>query len=583
MARLGAVIGFVALVVGCDGVSSEAQLVFDPPPPIPSKTGGQTPGYRDPRCGAYGSGISGEACSNPSGVSGGADSDAGVTADSGPGGPADTGVPPPPPCDEITFEHTDRAAASVWVSGTFVRWGATPAEGAIALTNDGSGAWSATVRVEPGRHEYKLIIDGGEWIADPANPEVVPDGLGGNNSLLVVCDAACGDLEAYDWRDAVMYFAMIDRFKDGDPGNNDPVLGASDGDARFGPSGQYEGGDLAGLEQSLEYLAGLGVTAVWLSAPYDNRDSAGRAIDSNSDTHLYSGYHGYWPKPRNTDYSDMNNPTPRPLVESRIGTESDLRSFVDAAHGTTGADGHTIKVLFDYVMNHVDVESELYAAHPDWFAKKQDGSFALCGPENLWEDPYWGTRCAFTDYLPPFEFANDQARAWSVNDALWWATELGIDGYRLDAIKHVPLSWLRDLRSRLNSDIQGPAGGRFYLVGETFSYDDRNLIRSFVDPDTLLDGQFDFPFKARVCEAAYQDFGRMDTLAGWMADNDGFYGSRSIMTTWIGNHDIPRTIHFASRQIQTAEKEATARTAGPKASLSPWSRSPTSAWAFRLR
>ena len=80
-----------------------------------------------------------------------------------------------------------------------------------------------------------------------------------------------------------------------------------------------------------------------------------------------------------------------------------------------------------------------YQAHPEWFAT-DNGRIRLCGPENLWSDPYWSTRCAFTNYLPPFDFYNDEARAWSIADAIWWAKEYNLDGYRLDAIKHVPLN-----------------------------------------------------------------------------------------------------------------------------------------------
>src|SRR5690606_18095223 len=137
------------------------------------------------------------------------------------------------------------------------------------------------------RHEYKLIIDGMEpWIPDPNAEELVPDGFGGQNSVLFVCSTGCGELEAFDSRDAVMYFAMVDRFSDGD-GDADPVSGASDGDATSGPSGQYEGGDLEGATMRLDYLADLGVTAIWLSAPYENRDASGAAIDSGSDSHQY--------------------------------------------------------------------------------------------------------------------------------------------------------------------------------------------------------------------------------------------------------------------------------------------------------
>jgi glycosidase len=136
-----------------------------------------------------------------------------------------------------------------------------------------------------------------------------------------------------------------------------------------------------------------------------------------------------------------------------------------------------------------------------------------------------------------------------VNDAVWWAKEFDIDGYRLDAIKHVPMPWLEALRARLNTEITDAPADRFYLVGETFAYDNRELLRSFVDPETRLDGQFDFPFKARLCEAVFTPGGNLGAFRTWMDGNDGFYGAGSIMTTWIGNHDVPRPIHFASRQI----------------------------------
>lgn len=456
-------------------------------------------------------------------------------------------VPPPPPCNEITFRYTSASATSVWVTGSFTGWAATPSAGAVPLARDGD-VWEAATLIEPhGRHVYKFVIDGSTWIADPDNPEREPDGYGGHNSVLYVCEEEC-DAAEFDWRDTVMYFVMVDRFFDSD-GRADPVTRATDGDAASGPSGQYEGGDLAGVTAKMAYLEGLGVTTLWLSAPYENWNMAGVVIDSSSDPYLYSAYHGYWPSPADISYAAPSSPTPRPRVESRIGTETDLRGVIAAAHAAAGAGGHGIKVLFDYVMNHVDIESGLFAAHDGWFARRSPGGpFALCA-DGLWEDPYWGTRCAFTDYLPPFDFENAAARAWSVNDAIWWAVEYGLDGYRLDAIKHVPTVWLTDLRARTNATIGSPPGGRFYMVGETFAYDDPGLIGRYVDPATMLDGQFDFPLKARLCEAVFTAGGRLDSLASWMRGNDSSYGADAIMTTWIGNHDIPRAIHFASRQI----------------------------------
>jgi glycosidase len=354
-----------------------------------------------------------------------------------------------------------------------------------------------------------------------------------------------GVCEGFDWRDTVMYFVLTDRFYDSDASAS-PVAGASEGDAAQGPSAQYEGGDLAGLTAKLPYLADLGVSALWITAPYENRNVAGAAINPEADTHMYSGFHGYWPSPADIDYTSPLAPLPKPQVESRIGTDESLKALVSAAHASTSKNGQGIKVLFDYVMKHVDTESAFYAAHQDWFYA-EDGEFPLCAVDDRWDDEFYGTRCAFTDYLAPFDFYKPEVRAWSVNDAVWWAKEYGIDGYRLDAIKHVPLEWLTELRTALNTNVD--TGEPFYLVGETFAYDDPELIKKFVDPATMLDGQFDFPFKARLCEAVFTPGGQLAAFAQWMDGNDSYYGAGSIMTTWIGNHDVPRAIHFASGQI----------------------------------
>lgn len=513
------VVAFWIVLSGCPGVSLDGDLVDHRPPPPPRDAPEPTDPY-----------AAGEPDAGPD-----------VPID-----PEDPPPPPPPPCNLHAFTYDDGAATSVWVTGSFTAWATTPAEGALEMQRSGS-TWSLAHLVEPeGEHRYKLIVDGTRWIADPSNPDREPDGFGGENSLLSVCTSACGDLDAFDWRDTVMYFVMVDRFRNGDPSNDGPIPGASGtGNAEGGPSGQYEGGDLAGVVEKLPYLSDLGVTALWLSAPYDNKDTLGQGL---SDANAYTGYHGYWPKPGDVSFADPMNPTPRPAVEPRIGTEQELRDLVSLAHASDAPGGHGIKVLFDYVMNHVDIESPLYAAHPDWFVHDGAG-FRLCGSDcgghSCWDDPYWTTRCAFTSYLPKLDFENDAARAWSIDDALWWTRTFGADGLRLDAIKHIPLPWLTDLRARLNQEL---GGERFYLVGETFDYGNRDLLKRFIDPSTMLDGQFDFPLKAELCRDVFRD-GGLDALARFMDGNDHYYGPGSLMTTWIGNHDIPRAIHFASGEI----------------------------------
>ena len=135
--------------------------------------------------------------------------------------------------------------------------------------------WWADVSLTNGAYPYKFIVtrrDGSvEWIVDPAEANTISDGLGGQNSQReVICEGGtsnqCGDPDAFDWRDAVMYFAMVDRFYDSD-GMRTIVDGATDGDAANGPSGQFHGGDLPGVTEKLAYLQELGVTALCFLRP----------------------------------------------------------------------------------------------------------------------------------------------------------------------------------------------------------------------------------------------------------------------------------------------------------------------------
>jgi glycosidase len=459
-----------------------------------------------------------------------------------------------------TFTYKNASAQTVWMTGSFTDWAGNPNLGAIPLSKSGD-IWSAKVTLPEGKTLYKFVVDGRNWIADPNALVNESDGFGGVNSSyqcgteLAVTQPLpqCGNPDAFDWRDTVMYFALVDRFHDSD-GKGMPVPGASGGNPNYGASAQYVGGDFKGVTEKMDYLTDLGVTALWLSAPYDQRDDAGSSVTPDRDPNKYSGYHGYWPSPANIDYSDPMNPKPRPKVESRFGTEEELKELIATAHGADSANGHGVKVLFDYVMKHVDSNSGLHQAKKNWFAT-QNGRIRVCGPEDLWDDPYWTTRCSFTDYLPGFDFYQPEVRRWSVNDAVWWAREFQIDGLRLDAVKHIPTEWLTELRQGLKEAFPNPAGDRFYLVGEVFDYFNKDGLKKFVDPQTMLDGQFDFPFKKTACEALFRPDGDIGYLDYWLSSNDRYYDrglyNKSLMVTWIGNHDIPRAIHFASRQIDS--------------------------------
>ncbi len=443
---------------------------------------------------------------------------------SGTGGMVDPG---PPMCEDdlklcfhlFTFPAGNET--QVEVRGDFAADGWTVG---VPMTKTGN-LWSASVKIGWNTKViYKLVVDG-VWIPDPANPTQVDDGFGAKNSVLqgTTCETwTCEPkvMGTFDWRDAVMYFVFVDRFLDGDSSNNGTAMAGVD------PPAAYQGGDWKGVLQKVNqgYFNDLGVNVLWLTVPFDNTEDAGMG----SDGHAYSAYHGYWPK-------DLSKP------ESHFGTAAELKALVDGAHEKG------LKVVLDYAMNHVHSSSSVYAQHKDWFWPLNDGSVSncVCGGGCSWDGDQ-GKRCWFTSYLPDFNFKNAEARKFSIDNAMKWIKDTGVDGFRLDAVKHIEDAWLTDLRKRVAAEIEPTTGEHFYMVGETFT-GDQGTIKYYVNP-AMLDGQFDFPLRARLLRSVLMRAGdagsTMKSLDGFLAANESVYGA-GIMSTFIGNHDIPRPIHFA--------------------------------------
>ena len=431
------------------------------------------------------------------------------TPDGGSGDNGDGGTCPAVPSCTTTITFKGNAQA-VSLRGDFAADGWTTG---VAMTKNGD-RFEATLPVRDGQIiVYKFVVDGA-WIPDPENPRKSPDGYGNFNSVVRADCDQCPPRAAIDWRDAVMYFVLIDRFADGDTTNNAPVGGVEH-------PGQYQGGDFVGLKQKIEegYFDQLGINTLWITSPLDNADNA----NPGSDGHIYSGYHGYWPK-------DLSK------AESKMGTEAELKAMIDAAHA------RGIQVLIDYVMNHVHSASPTYAAHPEWFFPNTNGSGGncVCGQGCSWDNDR--LRCWFDPFLPDFDFRNADARKFSVDNAVEWAKRIGVDGFRLDAVKHIETSWLLDVRARLNAEVAWDQ--KFYMVGETFD-GDRGIIKAYVNPNTMLDGQFDFPLRGVMLGVVLHRNGSMSDLAGFLDTNDGYYGGGSVMSTFLGNHDVPRAIEHA--------------------------------------
>ena len=129
------------------------------------------------------------------------------------------------------------------------------------------------------------------------------------------------------------YFVLLDRFQNGDKSNDDQ------GHGEYDPKDNdcFQGGDLKGLLSRLDYIQGLGATAIWLGPIYKNKPVQGLDPASlpsvESAAGVSAGYHGYWI----TDFT---------AVDPHFGSDADLRALVDAVHS------RGMKIYLDIITNH---------------------------------------------------------------------------------------------------------------------------------------------------------------------------------------------------------------------------------------
>lgn len=393
------------------------------------------------------------------------------------------------------------------------------------------------------RHDFdERPLDADELAIDPDTGAVTLalTGLGDGKYTLVLQAADRGgrlgeplrlpfwiEAEAFDWRDAVIYMVMTDRFSNGSGGNDPgPTPGAD-------PRGDFFGGDLQGLRAAIDdgTLDALGVRAIWVSPFHTNPEGSYLASDG---VHLVTGYHGYWPIAGRE-------------VDARIGGAEALRQMVASAHA------HGIRVLQDFVINHVHEDHEYVGEHPEWFR-----TGCVCGtPGCDWTAN--ALECNFTSYLPDVDHRVPEANAAFVDDAVWWLDDFDLDGLRVDAVKHVEEAATRNLAAAVREGFEA-AGTRYFLMGETAMgwndcadpCNDENYgtIARYVGP-LGLDGQFDFVLYHGVSYRvfAYGDNGMLHADY-WLQHGLSKWPQGAIMTPYIGSHDTARFASIADYRGQ---------------------------------
>jgi cyclomaltodextrinase len=326
-------------------------------------------------------------------------------------------------------------------------------------------------------------------------------------------------LDRSDWHKASLYFLMVDRFKDGDPSNNQPVP-----DTAIHPKANYYGGDLAGVDQKIkdEYFQNLGINSIWLSPITQNPDDAWGLWNKGKVTTKFSAYHGYWP------ISNVR-------VDYRFGKSADFTQIIDDAHADD------LNVILDYVANHVHINHPIYQNNKDWATEL----YLPDGTKNTENWDEYRLTTWFDDHLPTLDLRRKEIVDPMVDSALFWLKNYDLDGFRHDATKHIDELYWRTLTKNIRRLRNKP----FYQIGET--YGSPALINSYLSTG-MLDAQFDFNlYDAAV--TAFATSSNLEHLKDVFDAGLATYGNHHLMGNITGNQDRVRFISYASGDVKFDE------------------------------
>jgi len=328
------------------------------------------------------------------------------------------------------------------------------------------------------------------------------------------------EISRSDKQAQIMYFMLVDRFKNGDKTNDHPMNRPD-----VNPKVDYWGGDLAGLQQEIDdgYFDRLGANTLWIS-PLNQNPTEPYGYYAPMKT-KFSGYHGYWPVSSSK-------------VDFRFGTSREFKALVADAHKKE------INVLLDYVAHHVHIEHPFYKQHPEWTTPLYlpDGTMNT----ERWDDQRLTTW--FDTFMPTLDLSNPKVVDIMTDSAMFWLKEFNLDGFRHDATKHITEQFWRELTLKIKKQNNG---NRLYQIGET--YGSPELISSYLTTG-MLDGQFDF----NVYDIANTTFAgvggsNLQQVQSVLNSSLYTYGNHNLMGNISGNHDKPRFMALASGDLKFGE------------------------------
>lgn len=324
-----------------------------------------------------------------------------------------------------------------------------------------------------------------------------------------------------EFRGELLYFIVVDRFFDGDPNNNegpDPSLS----DPTRTDWGKYWGGDLQGVIDKLDYLKGMGVTAVWLTPLFEQVEAM--AWDS-------APIHGYWAK----DWKRLNQRWVSGERETRalFLTDTVFDRLVAELHG------REMKLVFDIVCNHSspDVNGQKGQLYDDGkliadFHHDEKHWYHHYGPVQDWSNEWQVQNCELAG-LASFNENNVDYRNY-VKSAIRQWLDKGIDALRVDTVKHMPLWFWQEFSADMlthKPDV--------FMFGE-WIYSHPTIERSVEFANKSGLSMLDFGFAVAVRECLGKNDPRGFAILEEVLEKDPVYRCSTELVTFIDNHDMPR-------------------------------------------
>jgi glycosidase len=315
----------------------------------------------------------------------------------------------------------------------------------------------------------------------------------------------------------VIYLITPDRFANGNPGN-DAVAGLKELPNRGDKNGRH-GGDIQGINDHLDYLSGLGFTAVWLNPVLENNMTK-------------TSYHGY----STTDFYK---------VDAHLGTNEGYRELTQAIHQKG------MKLMMDMIFNHIGSEHWWMNDMPsaDWlnlyprYKISNHRHTVNQDPHASEADKKLMTDGWFDNTMPDLNQRNPFLANYLIQNSIWWTEYLGLDGIRMDTYPYPDKNMMAEWTKRMMEEYPD-----FYIVGEEGSTNPAMISywqKGKINQDgyvSYLPGLLDFPLNVAVVRGLKEP----ETWgSGWLTlyealANDFQFPNPEKLVIFPDNHDMQR-------------------------------------------